>query len=263
MSHKLLDYNTTVDGAELQLTSWGNGGLSHYLRGFIHPNGGWPWDFRTINSMNIIPSPISWPTWSHWRLLANSSASRQLAPPQACGKGGGPRLGILKLQGENVGGTSPNFWHSKFYTPEKPRWNLKTTQLNRKSIFQTSFFGFHVHFPGWIFFQCTTHSCFEKHRLGFPFSWRRKRKSRNSKIEATGNISGLLLQHQMTHYIKTYRKPQDFRVDKIPPPPPPKKRCYQDCTTHGFAALPPNSFGKPKLSGLKVISTVGGSWDFT
>jgi len=25
--------------------------------------------------------------------------------------------------------------------------------LNRKSIFQTSFFGLHVHFPGWIFFD--------------------------------------------------------------------------------------------------------------
>ena len=32
-------------------TRWGNGSLSHYLQGFIHPNGGWPWDFWTINSM--------------------------------------------------------------------------------------------------------------------------------------------------------------------------------------------------------------------
>ena len=27
------------------------GRIYHYLQGFIHPNGGWPWDFRTINSM--------------------------------------------------------------------------------------------------------------------------------------------------------------------------------------------------------------------
>ena len=30
------------------------GSLSHYLPGFIHPNGGWPWDFWTINSMMIL-----------------------------------------------------------------------------------------------------------------------------------------------------------------------------------------------------------------
>ena len=28
------------------------GSLSHYLQGFIHPNGGWPWDFWTINSIS-------------------------------------------------------------------------------------------------------------------------------------------------------------------------------------------------------------------
>ena len=26
------------------------GSLSYYLQGFTHPNGGWPWDFWTINS---------------------------------------------------------------------------------------------------------------------------------------------------------------------------------------------------------------------
>ena len=98
MSHELLDYNTTNDGAEIQLTSWGNGGLSHYLRGF--------YTSQAVGLVISEPSTV-WtsyhlrPTWSHWRLPANSSASRQLAPPQACGKGGGPRLGILKLQRES------------------------------------------------------------------------------------------------------------------------------------------------------------------
>ena len=39
-----------------KLTSWGKGSLSHYLQGFLHPTGGWPWDFWTINS-------ISGPFW--------------------------------------------------------------------------------------------------------------------------------------------------------------------------------------------------------
>jgi len=37
--------------------------------------------------------------------------------------------------------------------PGKLRWNLKITQLRRKIIFQTSIFGFHVNFPGWILYQ--------------------------------------------------------------------------------------------------------------
>ena len=37
----------TVDGNQKsgKLTSWGKGSLSHYLQGFLHPNGAWPWDF--------------------------------------------------------------------------------------------------------------------------------------------------------------------------------------------------------------------------
>ena len=44
----------TVDGWKKsgKLTSWGNGRfLSHYLRGFVYIQCGWPWDFWTINSM--------------------------------------------------------------------------------------------------------------------------------------------------------------------------------------------------------------------
>ena len=187
--------------------------------------------------MNVIHRhTISWPTWSHWRLLANSSASRQLAPPQACGKGGGPRLGILKLQGENVGGTSPNFWHSKFYTPEKPRWNLKITQSNRKSIFQTSFSVFMFIFQGG-FFQCTTHSCFEKHRLGFPFSWMWKGNQETQKLKQLETSRGCC---SNIKWPTTSKHIVDLKISELTKSPPPKKkRCYQDCTTHGFAALPP------------------------
>ena len=47
------------------------GTLSHVLQGFIHPNGGWPWDFWTINSrerffttinMNHPTLKLVWPT---------------------------------------------------------------------------------------------------------------------------------------------------------------------------------------------------------
>ena len=40
----------TVDGSEIRLTSWYGKYLIIY-QGFIHPNGGWPWDFWTINSI--------------------------------------------------------------------------------------------------------------------------------------------------------------------------------------------------------------------
>ena len=35
------------------------GSLSHCLQGFLHPNGGWPWDFWTINK-NGTPLPKRW-----------------------------------------------------------------------------------------------------------------------------------------------------------------------------------------------------------
>ena len=34
-------------------TSWGKGSFSSYLQGFIHPTGGWEWDFWTIKSSYI------------------------------------------------------------------------------------------------------------------------------------------------------------------------------------------------------------------
>ena len=35
--------NTTVDGSNPAPVEVGS--LSHHLQGFIHPNGGWEWDF--------------------------------------------------------------------------------------------------------------------------------------------------------------------------------------------------------------------------
>ena len=40
------------------------GRKSHYLQGFIHPNGGWPWDFWTINSR--YPASHHFCDWTYW-----------------------------------------------------------------------------------------------------------------------------------------------------------------------------------------------------
>ena len=53
MSHELLDYNTTVDGRNPAPVEVGSLFIMYKV---LYILGGWPWDFRTINSMNIIPS---------------------------------------------------------------------------------------------------------------------------------------------------------------------------------------------------------------
>ena len=41
-----LEYHkNAVDGSEIRRSPVEVGSLSHDLQGFIHPNGGWPWDF--------------------------------------------------------------------------------------------------------------------------------------------------------------------------------------------------------------------------
>ena len=42
------------------------GSLSHYLQGFIHPNGGWEWDFWTINSTEIHHQDFVVTSWDDW-----------------------------------------------------------------------------------------------------------------------------------------------------------------------------------------------------
>ena len=39
------------------------------------------------------------------------------------------------------------------HTPWKLTWDLKITQLKRKIVFQTSIFGFHVNFPGHVWWK--------------------------------------------------------------------------------------------------------------
>ena len=41
----ILTLHDTLDGSELRHSPVEVGSLSHYLQGFLHPNGGWPWDF--------------------------------------------------------------------------------------------------------------------------------------------------------------------------------------------------------------------------
>ena len=109
-------------------------------------------------------------------------------------------------------------------------------------------FRFSCSFSRVDFFQCTTHSCFEKHRLGFPFSWRWKGNQETQKLKQLETSRGC---GSNIKWPTTSKHIVDLKISELTKSPPPKKkRCYQDCTTHGFAALPPNSFGKPKLSGL-------------
>ena len=60
---EVLIFSGTVDGSEIRnparKTSWYGPKSPIFTTGFIHPTGGWPWDFWTINSMSvIIPSPF-------------------------------------------------------------------------------------------------------------------------------------------------------------------------------------------------------------
>ena len=57
-------------------------------------------------------------------------------------------------------------WSEKDYTPGRLTWNLKTTQLKRKIIFQTIIFRFHLNIPG-----CRWNSVPPMHRAGARIWW--------------------------------------------------------------------------------------------
>ena len=56
------------------------GSLSHCLQGFLHPNGGWPWDFWTINK-NGTPLPkrcfFQVGQKKNWQLLRETPPKKQ------------------------------------------------------------------------------------------------------------------------------------------------------------------------------------------
>ena len=53
---------------KLTTWSWLAVSLPYYLQDFIHPNGGWPWDFWTINSILHVVWTFFFTRWSVWFL---------------------------------------------------------------------------------------------------------------------------------------------------------------------------------------------------
>ena len=118
--------------------------IYRYLQGFLHPNGGWPWDFWTINSSELPLSSWHWPASASKERIrcGNSFKHVRFNGSRMCKKWTKPG-GFGKLP--KLHGTPSPYGENFFIAWNRPFWG----PFDPTVIFQTASKSHYTEGPIW------------------------------------------------------------------------------------------------------------------